>query len=355
MNNKGNMSDQCVGSWLAETANGSERWQTFVDAHDQATAYHTLAWKRAIESTFGYDPAYLLVTAADTGDTIAAVPGFDLPEILGTSRKNPFCEYGFPLIAPSADTRRVLDTIRACTGGRHAVILKDCPFSGVSGYSETGYAGVETGVTHRLDVDTDFDRLREDVFDDTLRRTIRRSEESDITIREGEDLESYYQLYVATMRRLGSPQFPISFFESLRDEFGPDFHYHVVKKSGNVVAGLVALSQNRTLHLFSNAWNRSGDEHSFNSELYTSAIKQCCEERYETVDFGRTEPDTGVDQFKSHFGGTVLPLVSFVAPIRHAHRASVSQYKQLAPVTRLLSPILTHQSIGPKLKRRIHE
>lgn len=349
------MSVQNEASRLADTPDGADRWTAFVSAHDRATAYHTLAWKRTIESAFGYESRYLLVTADDTEDVIAVVPGFDVPEILGTSVKNPFCEYGFPLIAPGVETSRVLETIRECTSRRRAIILKDCPFSGVSGYSETGYAGVETGVTHRLDVDTDFERLREDVFDDTLRRTARRSGEHDVTIEEGDDLEAYYSLYVATMRRLGSPQFPISFFEALRDEFGTDFHYHVAEKSDKLVAGLVALSQNGTLYLLSNAWDRTGDPYSFNSHLYLSVIEQACDTGFETVDFGRTEPDTGVDQFKSHFGGTVLPLVSFVAPPRHAGRASVSGYKRLAPITRLLSPIVTQQSIGPKLKRRIHE
>ena len=342
-------------SWLAETPDGSDRWNAFVSEHDHATAYHTLAWKRAIESTFGYDPAYLLLTAEETDDTVAAVPGFDVPELLGTSIKNPFCEYGFPLIAPGADASRILEIIRELTSRRRAVILKDCPFSGVGGYSETGYGGVKTGMTHRLGVDTDFERLREDVFNYTLRKRTRRSGENDVTIEEGEDINIYYSLYVNTMARLGSPQFPLSFFESLRDEFDTDFHYHVAKKSNEVVAGLVALSQNSTLYLVSNAMDRTIEGHSFNSNLYLSVIEQACNTEYETVDFGRTEPDTGVDRFKSQFGGTVLPLVSFVAPARYAHRASISGYKRLAPITRMLSPVLTHPSIGPKLKRRIHE
>jgi len=339
---------------LTETRDGHSRWTEFVSARDLATPYHTLAWKRAIEQTFEYEPAYLLVTDEEYG-VVGAVPGFELPETVGTSLKNPFCEYGFPLVAPGVDTRAVLEAVRDHTGGRRAVILKDCPFSGVKGYSTTGYGGVETGITHRLDVDIQFERLYEDVFGDSLCRTVSRAQETDAAVVESDDVERYYPIYVETMRRLGSPQFPASFFESLQAAFGEDFHCHLATVDGKAVAGLVVLSQDDELYILSNAAVRRPDEPSYNTLLYASVVEQACESDDAVVDFGRTEPGSGVDQFKSQFGGTTLPLVSFVSPPHRVNRASVSGYKRLAPITRLLSPLVTHPAVGPEIKRRIHE
>jgi len=339
---------------LGETEAGHVRWSEFVTAHDSATPYHSLAWKQTIEDTFGYDPAYRLVTESG-GNVVGAVPGFELPEMVGTSLKNPFCEYGFPLVASMVDPRKVLEAIGDHIGGTCAAIVKDCSFSGVAGYSAEGYGGVETGVTHRLDVSVEFHRLLEDVFDDSLRRTVDHADDVDATIKRSDDIAAYYPVYVETMQRLGSPQFPPGFFESLRNTFGSDFHYHAATVDGETVGGLVSLARGDEWYVLSNAAVRQSSSPSYNALLYASAVEEGCETDCAIVDFGRSEPGSGVDRFKSQFGGTTFRLVSFVKPPRYVGRADVSGYKRLAPVTRMLSPVITHPMVGPELKRRIHE
>ncbi|WP_436932529.1 GNAT family N-acetyltransferase [Halosimplex halobium] len=339
---------------LLDDTGCDSRWTEFVAAHDHATPYHTLAWKQAIKETFSYDPAYRLVTDAE-GSVVGAIPGFKLPETVGTSLKNPFCEYGFPLVASGVDPREVLEAVGGNVGGTRVAIIKDCPFSGVAGYSAAGYGGVETGITHRLDVSVEFDRLLEDVFDDSLRRTVDRKGEVDAIIEQSDDVAAYYPVYVETMQRLGSPQFPAGFFESLRDAFGADFHYYTATIDGETVGGLIVLTGGDGRYILSNAAVRQSGAPSYNALLYASAVEKACETDCRVIDFGRSEPGSGVDQFKSQFGGTTFRLVSFVTPSRHVGRADVSGYKRLAPITRMLSPVITHPAVGPELKRRIHE
>jgi CelD/BcsL family acetyltransferase involved in cellulose biosynthesis len=342
---------------LDDRTDGVDRWRRLVSGHDLATPYHTLAWKRSVERTFGYDQAYCRVVDTATGEDVAAVPGFETPETFATSLTNPFCEYGYPLLADGADPGPVLDALRRDAGPRERVLLKESPLSGVTGYREAGYGGIETGVTHRVPADAEFERLRADVLADSLTRRARRARQEGVVVRPGEDLDAFHRVYRETMARHGSPQFPVEFFRSLRSAFGDAFHYHVAETEDGdgPVAGLISLSADDSLHLLINGAVRRTDRVSPNPLLYLSVLESACGGSYDVVDFGRTEPGSGVDEFKSLFDGAVLPLVTFVAPPRHVGTASVSGYKRLAPLARLATPVITHPSVGPRLKRRIHE
>lgn len=329
------------------------RWDSFVSTHDRATPYHTLAWRRALEQVFGYEPDFRLVVD-ERDEVVAAVPGFRTSDLVGHTVVNPFCEYGYPLLAEGADPEPVLEALRP-ESSRVTRIVKESPLSAVSGYRPAGYGGIQTGVTHRVDVSVAFEQLSENLLADSLSRRARLAREADLSVDDDGDLEQYHRLYRETMARLGSPQFPPSFFPTLKREFGDAFRYWAATVDGDTVGGVVGLAHGDTLCLLSNAAVRDADHVSPNPLLYLSILSAACSGDRTVVDFGRTEPGSGVDEFKSLFDGRVLPLVSFVTPPRAVESASVSGYKRLAPVARLASPVITHPAVGPRLKRVIHE
>ncbi|MFC7229679.1 GNAT family N-acetyltransferase [Salinirubellus salinus] len=329
-------------------------YESFLSDHPSTTAFHTLEWRRAVEAAFDYDPAYRMVL--DRGRRVlAAIPGFRVPELLGRSVVNPFCEYGYPLLAEGVDPVVVLEALGASRGRLDSVVVKDCPFSGVRGYSTAGYGGIETGCAVRLSVELPFDRLWERVFDGELRRNVRRARDHGISIEESVDLSTFYELYRGTMERMGSPQFPRSFVRELSEAFGEDFSLHTARKGDEHVAGLLSLVHGDTRHLLLNGTGGRIDDARPNHLLYVDCIERACASDLSVVDFGRTEPGTGVHEFKKQFGGTEIPLASFVTPAHRASRADVSSLKSLEPVARMLSPVVTHPSVGPRLKRFIHE
>jgi CelD/BcsL family acetyltransferase involved in cellulose biosynthesis len=336
------------------SAADEREYESFLSDHPSTTAFHTLEWKRAVEAAFDYEPAYRMVRDRDRR-VLAAVPGFRVPELVGESVVNPFCEYGYPLVAEGVDPVVVLSALGASRGRLDSVVLKDCPSSGVRGYSTAGYGGLETGCTVRLSVDLPFDRLWDRVFDGELRRNVRRARDHGISTEESADLDSFYELYEGTMARMGSPQFPPSFVRALSEAFGEEFSLHVARKGGEHVAGLLSLVHGDTCHLLLNGTGGSIDDARPNHLLYVDHVERACASGLSVVDFGRTEPGKGVHEFKKQFGGTELPLASFVAPAHRASRADVSSLKRMEPVARVLSPIVTHPSIGPRLKRFIHE
>jgi CelD/BcsL family acetyltransferase involved in cellulose biosynthesis len=336
------------------TAADREAWNSVVDDHPSATVFHTRAWLRAVDSAFRYDPEHYLVYETGGDDPVGVVPGFSVSGPGGRTVVNPFCEYGFPLLAGGVDPVAVLRALAADVGPLGARVLKDAGWTDNRAYNAAGYGAVRTGEVIRLDTDREFDEVRERSFTGEARRCLRLSTEAGVTVRPA-GVDEYYPLYLATMRRLGSPQFPEAFFRDLAAELADDFLVLVAESDGETVGGLVALDHAGVRMVWSNASRRTAWDLHPNHHLYAAAIEDACETGIDVVDFGRSRPGTGVHDFKAGFGGRRSPLASFVTPPHRAGRASLEGYGKAAAVAERLGPVFTHSEVGPRLKRFIHE
>lgn len=331
-----------------------EAWDSVVDDHPSATVFHTWAWLRAVDSAFRYDPDHYLVYEAGGRDPVGVVPGFSVRGTGGRTVVNPFCEYGFPLLAEGVDPVPVLRALAADLGPLGARVLKDAGWTDNRAYNAAGYGGVRTGEVIRLDTDRAFDDVREHSFTGETCRCLRVSTDAGVTVRPA-GVDEYYPLYLATMRRLGSPQFPEAFFRDLAAELADDCLVLVADHDGETVGGLLALDHAGVRMVWSNASRRETWNRHPNHRLYAAAIEDACETGIDVVDLGRSRPGTGVHDFKAGFGGQRSPLASFVTPPHRAGRASLEGYGKAAAVAERLSPVVTNPAVGPRLKRFIHE
>lgn len=323
-------------------------WDAFVGDHPDATVFHSWGWLTTIEEVFGYEPRHTLAVESQTGEPIGAVPGFVVPDPLGRSVLNPFCEYGFPLLAPEVSPVAVLESLDTSRpfGAR---IIKETPWSGVTGYSAAGYGAVETGVAIRVSL-SDGDPTAG--FDSEVRRAVQTATENGLTVRRG-TVDTYYELYRATMKRLGSPPFPRQLFELLAERL--ETTILVAETDGVAVAGVLRLDWADEAIIWGNVSREAFWDSHPNHLLYASAIERAARTGLSVIDFGRSRRGSGVHAFKTGFGGVEWPLVSLVSPPHRTSRASVDQYELFTPLTKRLASIITHPTVGPHLKRFIHE
>jgi CelD/BcsL family acetyltransferase involved in cellulose biosynthesis len=326
-------------------------WSAFVESHPAATVFHTPEWAHAVEATFGYEPRHALVTDVESGEVRAAIPGFVVSEGIGHSVLNPFCEYGFPLIDNAADVA-VLSMLRDTRGDTR--IVKDAGWSGVNGYNATGYGGVPTGSSIRLSLDRPFETLWESVFAKDVRRCVRTARNHAVSVTDG-TIAEFYPLYLETMRRLGSPQFPERFFTALADALGESVAVLLAQRNGEPIASVFLFEWDDTTIVWTPASKRAHWDHRPNHLLYVEAIERACMAGRSIVDFGRSRRDSSVHGFKAQFGGYDYPLTSFVTPPYRAGRASLDGYSRLSAITPRLAPLITHSTVGPILKKLIHE
>jgi CelD/BcsL family acetyltransferase involved in cellulose biosynthesis len=325
-------------------------WNAFIETHPAATVFHTAEWARCVETTFGYDPRHVLITDAG-GEVRAIAPGFVVREGISHSVLNPFCEYGFPLIDSETPDVEVLSTLRS-TGRTH--VVKDAGWSGVSGYNAASYGGVSTGSAIRLSSDRPFEVLWESVFAKDVRRCVRTARDHAVSVTDG-TIADFYPLYLETMQRLGSPQFPERFFTALVDEFGESVSVLLAQRNGETIAGVFLFEWGDTTIVWTPVSKRAHWEHRPNHLLYVEAIEHACAAERSIVDFGRSRHGSSVHEFKAQFGGIDYPLTSFVTPPHRAGRASLDGYSRLSVITPRLSPLITHPIVGTTLKTLIHE
>ena len=327
----------------------SPEWETFVEDHPTATVFHTPEWAAAVETAFGYEPRHTLFTDTDSDAVRALIPGFSVREGIGHSVINPFCEYGFPLVDEETTPVSVLSALEDETR-----IVKDAGWSGVNGYNQAGYGGVSTGTTIRLSLDRSFETLWESAFEKDIRRCVRTARDHGVTVTEA-TVNEFYPLYIETMRRLGSPQFPETFFVSLADRLEDGATVLLAERAGEPIAGVFLFEWDNTTMVWTPVSERAHWDHRPNHLLYVESIERACRAGRSVVDFGRSRRGSSVHDFKAQFGGFEYPLVSFVRPPERAGRASLDGYGQLAAITPRLAPLITHPTVGPKLKGFIHE
>lgn len=324
-------------------------WRTFLKAHPDATVFHTAEWLHTVETVFGYDPRHVLLT--DAGEVCALAPGFAVFDGFGRSVLNPFCEYGFPLIKEGTTDESVLKALGNTSGTR---ILKDVGWSGVNGYNAAGYGGVPTGSSIQLTLTKSFEAIWETVFEKDVRRCVRTARDNGVSVTDGTVAE-FYPLYLETMRRLGSPQFPEQFFTSLTDALGESVAVLLAQHNGEPIAGVFLFEWGDTTIIWTPASKRTHWDLRPNHLLYVEAIERACRAGRSVVDFGRSRRGSSVHGFKAQFGGVACPLTSFVTPPHRAGRAGLDGYSRLSGITPYLAPIITHPAVGPTLKQFIHE
>jgi len=328
-------------------------WKRLVESVPDSTVFHTLGWYRAVAESFRYRPAHQLVYGSASECPIAAVPGFLVPEPTGVSVVNPFCEYGFPLVHTKYDEQAVLACLASeTTSPFGARILKDAQWTGHAEYPIPEYGGTRTGYTVRVPTDGPEDPSER--FDDDVHRGVRIARENGVTV-EPADPEALYPRYLETMRRLGSPPFPEQFFVALGEHLPDSAITLLARIDDEVVAGVLLFEWGDATMVWANASNPAYWDAKPNHLLYARSINRAVKQGRRVVDLGRTRSESGVAEFKAKFGGTRSSLASLVAPPHRQSRASLESYTDLQALTKRLSLIVGHRTVGPLLKEAIHE
>ncbi len=285
-----------------------ERWDQFVANQAQGTIFHTSAWAAVIKEAYHYLPrSYILEDEA--GQIRAAIPLYVVRSWLTGKRLIclPFSDSCCPLGNNAEDIAFVLNSI------------KNDIKAGVASYLEM--RGWQNGVipaqlelikrdyhlSHLLDLEGGVDLLKEQ-FHHSIRKNIHQAEERGATVRVSHaeaDMDYFYELQVATRKKLGVLPQPLSFFKAL--------HHHVISQNlgflavaeseGTPIAGVVCLTYKDTIYYKFNASDEKYLKKRPNHLLIWELIQYACDTGYRYFSFGRCSPeDEGLRIFKSRWG-----------------------------------------------------
>jgi hypothetical protein len=358
-----------------------EKWDGYVKSAPDGSLFHLIGWKDAVESTFGHKPHYIMAMKGD--DIRGILPLFEVnSRLFGHSLVSvPYGVYGGiaacdaeagGALGKSAETLAGLmkvDYLELRGGSNYSGRLIAPPVRDDKNHSNDSNGSSDSDVPnlsiwHTKDLYVTFQRPILATVEENMnaiprkqRAMVRKGVSSGLASRIGrlDDLQQFYAIYAQNVRDLGSPVYPMAFFNALMVNFSDSFILSVWK-DGKMVAGVLTFVFRGMLMPYYGGGLREYFDHAVNDFMYWELMRFGCEKGFEDFDFGRSKRDTGSYRFKKHWGFEPVPLdyqcflvnakeVPNVSPLNPKYQIMINVWKRL--------PLAVTNWLGPKLVRGI--
>jgi CelD/BcsL family acetyltransferase involved in cellulose biosynthesis len=153
-----------------------------------------------------------------------------------------------------------------------------------------------------------------------IRWAVNRAEREGVSVRDArglDDVRDWYALYLETMREVVVPPRPLRLFEAMWRELVPRglMRLHLAERAGQVIAGSIVLSLNRTAFYAFNGRRRRELGLRPNDMLQWVAIHEAARAGADRYDLGEVvEGDTGLADFKRKWGAQEVRLHRYYHP-----------------------------------------
>jgi len=333
-------------------------WDSFLQAHPHASVFHTRAWLRALQFTYGYEP--LAFTSALPGSALTnAIVFCRIQSFLTGSRlvSVPFADHCQPLVSGPGDLNALLSHLE------EILASESCQYFELRGSSSipdlqkgSRLSRSASFVHHVLDLRPDLETVFRRFHKSCVQRKIRRAEREGLRYDEGcsdKLLRQFYRLLVLNRRRHGLPPQPLAWFFNLRDSLGSALQIRIVSREGLPIGGIVTARYKQ--RMFYKYGASDARFHSLGAMplLFWRTVQQTKELGLCELDLGRSDSDDqGLIAFKDHLGASSSTLNYYRYPENFAAVGKLrgrSLVRRLC--TRLPSPLL--RVVGRLLYRHI--
>jgi FemAB-related protein (PEP-CTERM system-associated) len=329
-------------------------WATYAATAPDATVFHHPHWSRAVADVFGHTPLHLI--AERGGRLVGVLPLMEVDSRLAGRLhiSVPYGTYG-GILAHDDNVAGALaaEAVKVAQEREARVLELRSDAAGVASFEALeGYVGF----TRKLPASS------EDVagfLPKRARAAARHARDRDgVIIHHDRGLIGVvYDLYCRSMRRIGSLNYPLRFFERLLDLFGDDVWVSAATLGGRPIAGTISFVYRDTIMPYVLGADERVRCDGAANLLYWSLMECAVGAGLRRFDYGRSRAEnTGAMGFKKNQGFEPRPLgyQRYVPPGRSAPdlRAS-SQRFELARRLWPRLPLLVTRSAGAVLARWI--
>lgn len=331
----------------APAGEAGETWGACLAGLDGGLVFHSRAWLALIGRCYGLAPFHLTAAAPD-GNAL-------LPLFLAggpvTGRRlvsQPFNFYGGLLSNSAEATARLLDLADGIRRHERARFLEIRSAGALPGeiVREFRLAVRSPLVRHVVPLDTDpeaFERRLRPRFREKLRRLRRQAVETGIVIETASQpsraaMRGFHDLLTDEYRQKHSTLVqPFRLFDRLAEAMGPSFRLVSARRDGRMIGAAVILSFGRTDHYLWGAYDLSAGALSPLALVLDAAMGQARAAGREAMDLGVTSrAQTGLNFFKSRWGGECQPLNYYYMAEREADIPNRDYYTTHTAVRRLI-------------------
>jgi len=338
------------------TDEDKESWNRFVLKHSD-NPRHLYEWRKILEEVYRYKCLYLM--AKDENKVVGVFPvAIIKSKLFGTQICSlPFADYGGSLLSEEAECTVIntfLDSLSAYVEKANFLEVRTPVQARVADcLSKSFERGKMKYVTFVIDLSKPFEEIWKKDFAKHLRNAIRKAVKNRIhVISNGsrENLYSFYNLYLLTMKRLGSPPHRPEFFEACFDLLG-DKRVKLFQAmiSNKVIGGLISFLGNHTIYTPYEVTDSNYRNLNPASLLFSEIIKWGCENGYQLFNFGRTLASSGVYRFKKQWGGEEKILPYYYIGKKIPQQDPREKYTYLSKLWSK-TPISIARRLGPYIK-----
>jgi FemAB-related protein (PEP-CTERM system-associated) len=282
------------------------QYADYVARHVDATFFHELGWKQAVERAFGHESWYLL--AERDQQIVGVLPLFQVNSLLAGRLlvSVPYATYGGVLADDAEASFTLLSEAKSIAErmGARSVELRSIRAADPSLQSASSHVTFTKSLPTRPD-----DVLGS--FPRKARAAARRAAERyRLTTEFGPHLlPQVWQLYARSMRRLGSPNYPRRFFEGLLAAEPDRCICQLVRDAERPVAGLLTFLHRQTVMPYFAGIDERREIYGLSHYLYAESMRWGVDHGFAQYDFGRSRIDNaGAYDFKRLCGFEPRPL-----------------------------------------------
>jgi serine/alanine adding enzyme len=336
-----------------ELARGRQSWDAYVDSTAPGNFYHPWVWGEVIEETFGHKAYYL--TAVENGAIRGVLPLVSIrSRLFGNSLISiPFFSYG-GVVADTEQARESLLTGAAELGrelGTRHVELRQGDPSPMSWQMSSSKITMEIHLP--ATIDEYFNQLST-----SRRKKIRYGLKRGLRVEWAglEALPMFYKIFATNMRNLGTPVYPIEFFENQMRRLGNKIRILCLWDGGKPAAAAFVTAHRDTLELPWAASLPDSRKREAPMMMFWALIEKAIEEGFRKVDLGRCSRGGGSYEFKRHWNPVERPLHWYYwlaegASVPHL-RPDNPKFKLATELWKRL-PLAVANGLGPRLVRSL--
>lgn len=332
----------------------------YVSDHVSASPYHRSGWLTAVERAYGHPGLWLISYDGPRINGLLPLSVIKTPFRKDRLVSLPFCDVGGVL----ADSEKVSEDIT-----REAIqLISTQRTAGLelrdqAAESSDDLENKKVRMIAAIEAESSDELLSS--YKPKLRSQIKKAEKNGLTARWSQhsaaDVEEFYKVYSANMKRLGSPAHSLEWFKAVQAAYGEKAVIGLVYKDEIVVgAGFVLLNGTQA----SIPWASTLSEYNPlapNMLLYWTLLSFVADRGYNAFDFGRSTFGEGTYRFKKQWGALPAELCwnqwgpSGARQIETPQSTSglTSKVRPLLEQGWQKLPLSLANSLGPRLRRYI--
>lgn len=286
------------------------RWDEFVKSHPQGRFSQTVAFKKVLEEVYHYQANYVVFEKVD--QIIAVLPLFWWRDMFRKTHlvSVPLADYGGPLSGPmnEEEAKGLIEFLRDILLKSKAPFLKISSGLGLQKNLARHFIKKENDRRAILELEQP-DVLWQKKLEYSVKKCIKAAQRENLKCLADNSSraisQDFYPLYLLSMKRLGTPPHPLSYFLGKLKYFGQDMKLFLVQDGSETITALLGFATGRTVQITKIVSDPKYWAKRPNDLAHWEFIKWSSENNYQYFDFGPVRYESQL-RYKAKWGAQIF-------------------------------------------------